>query len=119
LKNKTTIYSCFWQERGKKTKTLHHLSKFLKCQKFGDSLGLSSPAIFSWFPSSPDVCPSTLANYLCSQGVQVVEVASELDIVRVNPVDGKIPGFEFIDEEDFDLEEFENWIGASFLQTEK
>jgi len=48
-----------------------------------------------------------------------VEVASELDIVRVNPVDGKIPGFEFNDEEDFDLEEFENWIGASFLQTEK
>ncbi len=109
----------FFQEQGKETKTLHHLHKFLKCQKFGGSLGLSSPAIFSWFPSSPDVCPSTLASYLSSQGVKVLEVASECDIVRVKPVDGKIPKFEFNDEDDFDLGEFKNWVGASFLQIEK
>jgi hypothetical protein len=82
----------------------------------GGSLGLSSPVIFSWFPNESSVCPSTLAKYISSQGVKVTEVFSEFEFVRFNPMDGKIPRFEFNDEANFDMSEFENWIGAAFLQ---
>ena len=102
--------------RDSESKTQRHLKEFLACQKFGGSLGLSSPVIFSWFPNELSVCPSTLAMYISSHGVKVTEVPSEFEVVRFNPMDGKIPRFDFSDEAEFDLAEYENWIGAAFLQ---
>jgi hypothetical protein len=102
--------------KDKRTKVQNHLIQFLKCQKFGGSLGLSSPVVFSWFPTDPTVCPSTLALYIANQGVKVTELRSENGIIRLNSANGKIPGFQFQEGEDVDLREFENWVGAAFLQ---
>ncbi len=54
--------------------------------------------------------------YISSHGVKVTEVQSEFEIVRFTPMDGKIPRFDFNDEAEFEFAEFENWIGAAFLQ---
>ena len=54
--------------------------------------------------------------YISSRGVKVTEVPSEFEVVRFNPMDGKIPRFDLSDEAEFDMAEFENWIGAAFLQ---
>ena len=50
--------------------------------------------------------------FISNQDVKVTEVAPDIQIIRINPVNGKIPGFELKE----DLSEFENWVGASFLQ---
>ena len=52
--------------------------------------------------------------FISNQDVKVTEVAPDIQIIRLNSVNGKIPGFELKEGED--LSEFENWVGASFLQ---
>ena len=102
--------------KSKTTKSQNHLIEFLKSQKFGGSLGLSSPVVFSWFPTDSATCPSTIAMFISNQNVKVTEVAPDIEIIRLNPVNGKISGFELNEGEAIDLSEFENWVGASFLQ---
>ena len=79
------------------------------------------PLTFSWTPNDKSFCPSSVAKYF-SDGLAKVEVISPNISVISKPIGLPIPILTVSDEQEYDENEFEfdaieDWIGALILQS--
>jgi len=99
-------------------------SKNKLLNRFRESLAVaessfSEPYSFLWNPSDPNICPSTLAKFFHENGVGIEEVPLKITTKSENLFISEVPNVpladdSMCDENDFDFDSFEDWMGGVF-----